>query len=541
MCRCFIEVRTIFTEQGYLDPISILSRAEAHRLYRELKKSGSDSPLDWPKGWAAAARDYYAAGCHPQIVSKVTELLGPDVLLWGARLISMPPGARHAWHSDLESSCVNGKTVSVWLALHDCCRDSSLHLITGSQNAGKTVQEVRASRNAEHAAEKDEDVQNWARQFLADSHIEIAECQDGDALFFDGRLWHGSHNTSPLTRSALLLQYATPDTPIRIPSRHSWPYKNLEQPLPPCVMISGRDDYGVNRIVNAPAASGPPHAPRLTTQARELEIPFVPDNGHWMPVPVFQGKTAGQRNLSCHVSALEAGHSPHPPHKHPEEEILMILHGEANVILPDLDGELQQQRLQKGDCVYYPAQFPHTIEGVSSEPVNYLMLKWIADPSGCKAPMGFRRWTLNAPSDIDEKYGYNYNILFGESTHWLHKLQCHTTAMLPGAGYAPHVDGYDVVMIILDGTLESIGKTLAPYGVFFYASGELHGASNPGSGTAHYVVFEFHARPGLLQDGQKKVPFLKKITDPRKWRKFLGHKIRKLRFMLSGTSRRHDS
>ena len=70
----------------------------------------------------------------------------------------------------------------------------------------------------------------------------------------------------------------------------------------------------------------------------------------------------------------------------------MVLHGEADVILPDLKGGKQRQRLKKGDCVYYPAQFAHTIEGVSSEPVNYLMLKWLADPSGVKEPLGFQRF-----------------------------------------------------------------------------------------------------------------------------------------------------
>jgi hypothetical protein len=80
------------------------------------------------------------------------------------------------------------------------------------------------------------------------------EMTDGDALFFDGRLWHGSHNVSGKARRALLLQYAPPDNPIRIPDLKflDWPFKLLEAPRPPCLLLRGRDTAGVNRIVPPP-------------------------------------------------------------------------------------------------------------------------------------------------------------------------------------------------------------------------------------------------------------------------------------------------
>ena len=35
--------------------------------------------------------------------------------------------------------------------------------------------------------------------------------------------------------------------------------------------------------------------------------------------------------MGCHVSVLSPGRCPHPPHSHVEEELLIILDGEANV------------------------------------------------------------------------------------------------------------------------------------------------------------------------------------------------------------------
>jgi hypothetical protein len=75
--------------------------------------------------------------------------------------------------------------------------------------------------------------------------------------------------------------------------------------------------------------------------------------------------------------------------------------------------------------------------------------------------------------------------------------------MAPGAGYEPHIDSFDVAIIILDGELESVGQTLTPLGVFFYAAGEPHGARNPGAGVACYVVFEFHAPEAHREQGRQ--------------------------------------
>jgi hypothetical protein len=37
--------------------------------------------------------------------------------------------------------------------------------------------------------------------------------------------------------------------------------------------------------------------------------------------------------MSCHASVLVGGHSPHPPHTHREEELLIPLHGEAEIVI----------------------------------------------------------------------------------------------------------------------------------------------------------------------------------------------------------------
>src|SRR6185437_7651946 len=118
------------------------------------------------------------------------------------------------------------------------------------------------------------------------------------------------------------------------------------------------------------------------SRAYPLRLPLPPDteNG-WKPYPIFNGSTANLRSLSCHTSVLTQGSCPHPPHTHKEEELLLVLAGEVDLILPEmqtLNGD-HRKRLGSHEFVYYPAHFPHTLETVSANPANYLMFKWYTD------------------------------------------------------------------------------------------------------------------------------------------------------------------
>jgi hypothetical protein len=67
--------------------------------------------------------------------------------------------------------------------------------------------------------------------------------------------------------------------------------------------------------------------------------------------------------------------------------------------------------------------------------------------------------------------------------------------MLPGAGYEPHVDAYDVAIFVVSGKVETLGQVVEPNSVIFYSAGEPHGMKNVGQEPAKYLVFEMHG-PG---------------------------------------------
>ncbi len=250
------------------------------------------------------------------------------------------------------------------------------------------------------------------------------------------------------------------------------------------------------RLFSTGVAARSESSSSLTSRVYPLRIPLpAAEESGWKPYFLFKGFTAGMRNLSCHVSVLNRNHCPHLPHTHEEEEILLLLWGEADLILPDKrePNVHQRIRLKPGEFVYYPAYFAHTLQTTSETSANYLMFKWQSDFTKNESPPAFGHFNLFDSINASEiKDGFCPRLVFEGPTVYLQKLHCHTSTLTPGAGYDHHIDHYDVAIIVLGGEVETLGKHVGPHSVIFYRAGEPHGMRNPGKSIAKYIVFEFH-------------------------------------------------
>jgi len=266
---------------------------------------------------------------------------------------------------------------------------------------------------------------------------------------------------------------------------------------------------------------------KLTGRVCPLNIPLPPDDEKgWKPYPTFHGFTAGLQNLSCHVSVLNKDCCPHSPHTHNEEEILVLLHGKVELILSDTHSKSAQRRipLKAREFVYYPSQFAHTLQTVSKEPANYLMLKWQNDKKESDSSLAFGRFSaIDCGEDSDVEEGFRTRLVFQGPTTYLRKLHCHTSILTPGSGYDSHIDTYDVAIIVMEGEVETLGDRAGPYSVIFYPAGESHGMYNPRDEVAKYIVFEFHCKQKGLTGVRLKslLSYLIKAKDPRRWKRKL--------------------
>lgn len=240
-----------FAKDGYADPAIVFSPDECRDIMAAIR-SEPKKPIVWMKGWAANCPSYYRPAADPRVVDLVRPTLGDDIILWGASLVIRRENMVHVFHTDVESRATDGGFATVWIGLENTTRESGLKFIPGSHLYGRTVQEMNRERGVKRANTSDETTLDAAKTFGPDAHIVQPEVNNGVALPFDGRIWHGSHNASHSTRTAILLQYARADRPVHVPDTYDWPFTARANVRPPVIVVSGTAPKGVNRVVEPP-------------------------------------------------------------------------------------------------------------------------------------------------------------------------------------------------------------------------------------------------------------------------------------------------
>ena len=490
---------TAFGRDGFVGPFRLFTIAECRSIVSRLKDERRPSPAVWDKGLAVSDRFFYEIATLPHVRALVTELLGDNIVLWGCHAVKRSAGSSHPWHTDIESSASDGRSVTVWVGLENTSRESGLQLISRSHTFGRTIQQVAYENGLSRGLVSNEAIIRWAQETDRQAALVQPEMSDGQSLLFDGRLWHGSDNTGSKDRHALILQYAAADMPLRMPdfSQLDWPFRFKDRPRIPVILVRGETQDGINRLVAPPFKED--ESSKLTSRIYKLSLPLAEDPvTRWKPYGIFNASTPIFEDIRCHTSVLSPGHSPHPPHSHAEEELLIPLDGEAELIISDSPSleKARVERLRPGQFVYYPSFQHHTIYNPGTSPVTYLMFKWWGGAFGTDQSLGTSIFPFGDIA-IDKSEPFNTQHIFQGPTDYLGKLHSHLSTVQPGGGYEVHVDEYDVAILMLSGRIETLGQIAEPHDVIYYSAGEPHGLRNVGDEPARYLVFEFHRPRGL--------------------------------------------
>lgn len=94
---------------------------------------------------------------------------------------------------------------------------------------------------------------------------------------------------------------------------------------------------------------------------------------------VFRGPTATLEELEVHITTLNPGERSHPPHKHPNEEMIMIKEGTVETLSKD-----EWKRVGPGSVILNGSNDVHDLRNVGSKPATYFVMNWHTD----KTPAG---------------------------------------------------------------------------------------------------------------------------------------------------------
>ena len=87
----------------------------------------------------------------------------------------------------------------------------------------------------------------------------------------------------------------------------------------------------------------------------------------------FDARTATLDELECHVTTLHPGVTSHPPHQHPNEELIIIKEGVVEALV---NGETK--KVGAGSIIFQAPNALHGIKNGGNTPATYYAIKWFS-------------------------------------------------------------------------------------------------------------------------------------------------------------------
>jgi mannose-6-phosphate isomerase-like protein (cupin superfamily) len=90
----------------------------------------------------------------------------------------------------------------------------------------------------------------------------------------------------------------------------------------------------------------------------------------------FEGSTAGLKSLVVGSLVLNPGQEPHPPHTHPDEEVMVITEGSGEITMNGAASDVDP-----GGVMYAAPNYLHGVRNTGSTPLTFYYVKWVAKAS----------------------------------------------------------------------------------------------------------------------------------------------------------------
>jgi len=206
--------------------------------------------------------------------------------------------------------------------------------------------------------------------------------------------------------------------------------------------------------------------------------------------------TATLTRFECHISTLNPSRASHPPHTHPQEELIILRDGTLDV---NVNGQIQ--RVGPGSLFFFASNNPHAVQNNGEKPATYFVFNFATAATRTPPAIGAASVPGQLGSTVVEwtklpvqatKTGERRAVI-DSPTATLANFECHVTTLNPGeAAHAPHRHPDEEIIFVREGQVEvslnGHAQSVGSGAVLFFASNDEHGLKNVGSGAATYYV-----------------------------------------------------
>jgi quercetin dioxygenase-like cupin family protein len=204
--------------------------------------------------------------------------------------------------------------------------------------------------------------------------------------------------------------------------------------------------------------------------------------------------------FEMHVTTLNPGNSPHPPHHHPQEELILIKEG---TLESSINGH--KDRVGPGSVLFFASNDVHNVMNVGEKPATYYVINFYTPATASVRNQAAAEW---APPGMLKSCAMNWDALkptamaagvkrysyVDSPTLTYARLEIHATTMPPGVpASAVHHHPWLEVIVIREGSIEfnlnGVRQTGGPGSIMYIAPNTLQSSRNPGTVPATYTVF----------------------------------------------------
>ena len=214
----------------------------------------------------------------------------------------------------------------------------------------------------------------------------------------------------------------------------------------------------------------------------------------WARLVWYLGPTMHLEELCIHSGVMSANVTPHEIHTHDHEEMHITLSDNIQFTFRDPDsGEKRTSAPESGSLFYLDSTIPHNSQNSGDEPAEYLHIRWRKSPPFANGKAGlhflYRRGARQAALSDEEPGTIE---VYSGPTRFLPRLNVRYHKLSSGNAIPLHRDDHETLIVLVEGSLEILGKTVNAPGFAFMGARIPHNLNHRGFMPARFYGIEFH-------------------------------------------------